>query len=173
MPQIEVTFDIDANGIVHVSAKDKATGKEQSIRIQASGGLSEADIRRMTEEADRFKEDDKRKRELVEARNQADALIHTTEKSLKELGDKVSAGDKSAIESAIASLKSATQGDDVSDIKVKLSALAQAALKLGESVYGGAQPGAGDGGAQGKGGNGDNVVDADFEEVKDDKKKSA
>jgi molecular chaperone DnaK len=171
MPQIEVTFDIDANGIVHVSAKDKATGKEQSIRIQASGGLSEADIKRMTEEADRFKEDDKRKRELVEARNQADALTHTTEKTLKELGDKVPAGDKSAIESAIASLKSAAQGDDVNDIKAKLSALAQAALKLGESVYGGAQ--GGDGGAQGKGGNGDNVVDADFEEVKDDKKKSA
>jgi molecular chaperone DnaK len=127
----------------------------------------------MTEEADRFKEDDRRKRELVEARNQADALIHSTEKSLKELGDKVSAGDKGAIESAIASLKSATQGDDVNDIKAKSGALAQAALKLGESVYGGAQAGAGDGGAQAKSGSGDNVVDADFEEVKDDKKKSA
>src|SRR5687767_1658415 len=111
MPQIEVTFDIDANGILHVSAKDKATNKEQSIRIQASGGLSDADIKRMTDEADRYKEDDKRKRELVEVRNQADALIHSTEKSVKELGDKVSAGDKSAIESAIASLKSATQAD--------------------------------------------------------------
>src|SRR5215510_1105359 len=143
MPQIEVTFDIDANGIVHVSAKDKATGKEQSIRIQASGGLSDADIKRMTEEADRFKEDDKRKRELVEARNSADALIHSTEKSLKELGDKVAAGDKSAIESAIASLKAAAQADDVNEIKAKSSALAQAALKLGEAVYGG-QPGAGD-----------------------------
>jgi molecular chaperone DnaK len=169
-----VTFDIDANGIVHVSAKDKATGKEQSIRIQASGGLSDADIKRMTEEADRFKEDDKRKRELVEARNQADGLIHSTEKSLKELGDKVSAGDKGAIESAIASLKSAAQGDDVNDIKAKLNALAQAALKLGESIYGGAQAGAGEAGPQqGQGGSGDNVVDADFEEVKDDKKKSA
>ncbi|MFZ1101328.1 MAG: molecular chaperone DnaK [Hyphomicrobiaceae bacterium] len=173
MPQIEVTFDIDANGIVHVSAKDKATGKEQSIRIQASGGLSDTDIKRMTDEAERFKEDDKRKRELVEARNQADALIHTTEKSLKELGDKVPAGDKGAIESAIASLKSAAQGDDVNDIKAKLSALAQAALKLGESVYGAAQAGAGEAGPQGQGGSGDNVVDADFEEVKDDKKKSA
>jgi molecular chaperone DnaK len=174
MPQIEVTFDIDANGIVHVSARDKATSKEQSIRIQASGGLSDNDIKRMTEEADRFKEDDKRKRELVEARNNADALIHSTEKTVKELGDKVSAGDKSAIDGAIASLKAAAQGDDVSDINAKLSALGQASLKLGEAVYGGqAGTGGGDPGAQGKGGSGDNVVDADFEEVKDDKKKSA
>jgi molecular chaperone DnaK len=172
MPQIEVTFDIDANGIVHVSARDKATGKEQSIRIQASGGLSDADIKRMTEEADRYKEDDKRKRELVEVRNQADALIHSTEKSVKELGDKVAAADKTAIESAIASLKSATNTDDANDIKAKTGALAQAALKLGEAVYG-SQPGAGEAsGAQQAGGD-DNVVDADFEEVKDDKKKSA
>ena len=171
MPQIEVTFDIDANGIVHVSARDKATGKEQSIRIQASGGLSDTDIKRMTEEAERYKEDDKRKRELVEVRNQADALIHSTEKSIKELGDKVAAADKSAIDSAIASLKSATNSDDVNDIKAKTGALAQAALKLGEAVYGG-QPGAGgEAGAQKTGD--DNVVDADFEEVKDDKKKSA
>jgi molecular chaperone DnaK len=172
MPQIEVTFDIDANGIVHVSARDKATGKEQSIRIQASGGLSEADIKRMTEEADRFKEDDKRKRELVEVRNQADALIHSTEKSVKELGDKVSAADKTAIDGAIASLKSATNTDDVNDIKAKTGALAQAALKLGEAVYGG-QPGAGGGEAGAQKTGDDNVVDADFEEVKDDKKKSA
>jgi molecular chaperone DnaK len=159
---------------VHVSAKDKATGKEQSIRIQASGGLSDADIRRMTEEAERFKEADKQKRELIEARNNADQLIHSTEKTLKELGDKVAAGDKSTIESAIASLKASTQGDDVNDIKAKLGALAQASLKLGESVYGAAQQGGGgDTGAQAKGGSGDNVVDADFEEVKDDKKKSA
>ena len=172
MPQIEVTFDIDANGIVHVSARDKATGKEQSIRIQASGGLSEADIKRMTEEADRFKEDDKRKRELVEVRNQADALIHSTEKSVKELGDKVSAADKTAIDGAIASLKSATNSDDVNDIKAKSGALAQAALKLGEAVYG-SQPGAGGGEAGAQKTGDDNVVDADFEEVKDDKKKSA
>jgi molecular chaperone DnaK len=172
MPQIEVTFDIDANGIVHVSARDKATGKEQSIRIQASGGLSEADIKRMTEEADRFKEDDKRKRELVEVRNQADALIHSTEKSVKELGDKVAAADKTTIESAIASLKSATNTEDVNDIKAKTGALAQAALKLGEAVYG-SQPGAGEAGGAQKAGGDDNVVDADFEEVKDDKKKSA
>jgi molecular chaperone DnaK len=126
----------------------------------------------MTEEADRYKEDDKRKRELVEARNSADALIHSTEKSVKELGDKVAAADKAAIDSAIASLKTATQSDDVNEIKSKSSALAQAALKLGEAVYGG-QPGAGgEAGAQ-KGASGDNVVDADFEEVKGDKKKSA
>jgi molecular chaperone DnaK len=172
MPQIEVTFDIDANGIVHVSARDKATNKEQSIRIQASGGLSDADIKRMTEEAERHKEDDKRKRELVEARNQADALIHSTEKSIKELGDKVAAADKTAIESAVANLKSATNSEDVNDIKAKTSALAQAALKLGEAVYGG-QPGAGGGEAGAQKTGDDNVVDADFEEVKDDKKKSA
>jgi molecular chaperone DnaK len=180
VPQIEVTFDIDANGIVHVSARDKATGKEQSIRIQASGGLSEADIKRMQEEAERFKEEDKKKRELVEARNGADALIHSTEKSLKELGDKLAAADKTAIETAIADLKSAMNSDKLDEIKAKSNALAQAALKLGEAVYA-SQAGAGDGaggdgaagGKQQSGGSGDNVVDADFEEVKDDKKKSA
>jgi molecular chaperone DnaK len=179
MPQIEVTFDIDANGIVHVSAKDKATGKEQSIRIQASGGLSEADIKRMQDEAERFKDEDRKKRELVETRNGADALIHSTEKSIKELGDKVGAADKTAIESAVADLKAAMTADNVDEIKAKSTALAQAALKLGEAVYGGqagAAAGEGDGGGSGgqqKGGSGDNVVDADFEEVKDDKKKSA
>jgi molecular chaperone DnaK len=180
MPQIEVTFDIDANGIVHVSAKDKATSKEQSIRIQASGGLSDADIKRMTEEADRFKDEDKKKRELVETRNSADALVHSTEKSLKELGDKVAAGDKTAIETAIAELKTAINSDNADEIKSKATALAQSALKLGESVYGG-QPGAGAepgseeaaSGGQTTSGSGDNVVDADFEEVKDDKKKKA
>jgi molecular chaperone DnaK len=172
MPQIEVTFDIDANGIVHVSAKDKATGKEQSIRIQASGGLSEADIKRMTEEAERFKEEDRKKRELIEARNNADALIHSTEKSLKETGEKLPAADKSAIETAVANLKTAAKSDDVGEIRAKLTALAQASLKLGEAVYGGGQGGA-DAGGQKKAGGGDNVVDADFEEVKDDKKKSA
>jgi molecular chaperone DnaK len=179
MPQVEVTFDIDANGIVHDSAKDKATSKEQSIRIQASGGLSEADIKRMTEEADRFKDEDKKKRELVEARNGADALIHSTEKSIKELGDKVTAEDKTAIESAITALKDAIKVDNVDEIKSKATELAQVAMKLGEALYGG-QPGAGGpdaadgGGGDGpKSGSGDNVVDADFEEVKDDKKKSA
>ena len=179
VPQVEVTFDIDANGIVHVSARDKATGKEQSIRIQASGGLTENDIKRMTEEADRFKEDDKKKRELVEVRNGADALIHSTEKSMKELADKVSAADKSTIEAAIADLKSAMNADNVEEVKAKTTALAQASLKLGEAVYGSQ---AGGGGGSGEdpgassgqtGGSGDNVVDADFEEVKDDKKKSA
>jgi len=172
MPQIEVTFDIDANGMVHVSAKDKATSKEQSIRIQASGGLTDADIKRMTEEAERFKEDDKKRRELIEARNSADALIHSTEKSLKESGDKVAPADKAAIEAAIGGVKAAIKSDDVSEIKAKSTALAQAALKVGEAIYGGAQPG-GDAGAQKKAGTGDNVVDADFEEVKDEKKKSA
>jgi molecular chaperone DnaK len=180
VPQIEVTFDIDANGIVHVSAKDKATAKEQSIRIQASGGLSEADIKRMTEEADRFKDEDKKKRELVEARNGADALIHSTEKSLKELGEKVAAGDKSRIETAVGELKDAVKGDNVETIKAKSSALAQASMKLGEALYGAQQAGAGDagpgadaGGQKKNGASGENVVDADFEEVKDDKKKSA
>ena len=165
---------------MHVSAKDKATAKEQSIRIQASGGLTDADIQRMTQEAERFKDEDKKKRELVETRNGADALVHSTEKSIKELGDKVAAADKTAIEGAIAALKDAMKVDNVDDIKAKSTALAQVAMKLGEALYG-SQPGAGegpgqaDGGGAGatKSGSGDNVVDADFEEVKDDKKKSA
>jgi molecular chaperone DnaK len=178
MPQIEVTFDIDANGIVHVSAKDKATSKEQSIRIQASGGLSDADIQRMTQEAERFKDEDKKKRELVETRNGADALIHSTEKSIKELGEKVAAADKTAIETSIAALKDAMKADNVDDIKAKSAALAQVAMKLGEALYG-SQPGAAgesdptDSGDGSKSTSGNNVVDADFEEVKDDKKKSA
>ena len=179
VPQIEVTFDIDANGIVNVHAKDKGTGKEQQIRIQASGGLSDADIKRMTEEADRFKDEDKKKRELVETRNGADAMIHSTEKSVKELGEKVAAGDKSKIEAAIAELKEAMKSDNVDTIKAKTTALAQAAMKLGEALYGAQPAGGGDagpgaeaGGAQKKNGaSGDNVVDATFEEVKDDKKK--
>jgi molecular chaperone DnaK len=180
VPQVEVTFDIDANGIVHVSAKDKATGKEQSIRIQASGGLTDAEIKKMTEEAERFKDDDKKKRELVEAKNGADALIHSTEKSIKDLGEKVKAEDKTKIEAAVAELREALTSDNVDNIKAKSSALAQAAMKLGEALYG--QPGAGGGdagagtaggGEKTNGAGGDNVVDADFEEVKDDKKKSA
>jgi molecular chaperone DnaK len=173
VPQIEVTFDIDANGIVHVSAKDKATSKEQSIRIQASGGLSEAEIKRMTEEAERFKDEDKKKRDLVEARNGADAMIHATEKSLKELGDKAAAADKTRIEQAITELREAVKGDDVESIKAKTNALAQASMKLGEALYG-AKQGAGAGekpASEGKTASGENVVDADFEEVKDDKKK--
>ncbi len=177
MPQIEVTFDIDANGIVHVSARDKATNKEQSIRIQASGGLTDNDIKRMTEEAERFKDEDKKKRELVETKNGADAMIHATEKSIKDLGEKVAAADKSKIEAAIGELKEALKADDVEAIRSKTNALAQASMKLGEAIYGAqqaAEGGAGGEEAQKKGGSaGDNVVDADFEEVKDDKKKSA
>jgi molecular chaperone DnaK len=179
MPQIEVTFDIDANGIVHVSAKDKATAKEQSIRIQASGGLSDAEIKRMTDEADRFKDEDRKKRELVESRNGADAMIHATEKSIKELGDKISAADKGLVESAISELKEAVKADDVEAIKAKTNALTQASMKLGEALYGAQQasgaggPGADAGAEPKKSGAGENVVDADFEEVKDDKKKSA
>ena len=182
MPQVEVTFDIDANGIVHVSAKDKATNKEQSIRIQASGGLTETDIKRMTEEAERFKDDDKKKRELVETKNGADAMIHATEKSIKDLGEKVAAADKTKIEAAIGELREALKSEDVEAIRAKTNALAQASMKLGEAIYGAQQAAEGaaggaagaDEGAQKKGGAaGDNVVDADFEEVKDDKKKSA
>ena len=182
MPQIEVTFDIDANGIVHVSAKDKATAKEQSIRIQASGGLSDAEIKRMMDEADRFKDDDRKKREGVEAKNVAEAMIHSTEKSVKELGDKVSGADKGRVESAISELREALKSDDVEAIKAKTAALTQASMKLGEALYGGQQaagagggsdPGAGGAEQKKNGGSGENVVDADFEEVKDDKKKSA
>jgi molecular chaperone DnaK len=186
MPQIEVTFDIDANGIVHVSAKDKATGKEQSIRIQASGGLSEAEIKRMMDEADRYKDEDRKKRESVEVKNAGEATIHATEKSLKDVGDKVSAADKGRVESAINELKEVLKSDNIEAIKTKTAALTQASMKLGEALYGaqaggaggpgGGGPGSGPGagaGEQKKDGAGENVVDADFEEVKDDKKKSA
>ena len=182
MPQIEVTFDIDANGIVNVSAKDKATGKEQTIRIQASGGLAEDDIKRMVSEAESHAADDKKRRELVEARNQADTLVYTTEKTLKEHGDKVGAEEKSAIEAGIAALKEAMGKDDAADIPAKSQALAQASMKLGEAMYkaqqdaaaqAGAAPG-GDAGAQPKEGEPEaKVVDAEFEEVDDDKKGKA
>lgn len=170
IPQVEVTFDIDANGIVHVTAKDKATAKEQSIRIQANGGLSDADIEKMVKDAESHAADDKKRKELVEARNQADALVHSTEKSLKEFGDKVSADEKTAIETALAELKTAQEGDDAEAITAKTQALAQASMKLGEAMYaaqaGGtasAEAGAGAGAA------GDDVVDAEFEEVDDHK----
>jgi molecular chaperone DnaK len=181
MPQIEVTFDIDANGIVNVGAKDKATNKEQSIRIQASGGLTDADIKRMQEEAEHFKDEDKKKRETVEAKNQAEAMLHATDKSMKDLGDKVPAGDKTKVEDAMANLREALKGDDLENVKAKTGALAQASMKIGDAIYGGAAGGAapggdaGDPGAQAAGGKGkgpDNVVDAEFEDVKDDKKKS-
>jgi molecular chaperone DnaK len=166
VPQIEVTFDIDANGIVQVSAKDKGTGKEQQIRIQASGGLSDSDIDKMVKDAEANAAADKARREAVEARNHAEALIHSTEKSLADYGDKVSSSDKSIIENAVADLKAVIDSNDAEDIKVKTNALAQAAMKLGEAMYASQQ-----GSAEAKPGTeGDDVLDADFEEVKDDKK---
>jgi molecular chaperone DnaK len=183
VPQIEVTFDIDANGIVNVSALDKATNKAQSIRIQASGGLSDAEIERMVKEAETHAATDKKRRELVEAKNQAEALIHSTEKTLEELGDKVSDSDRKAVEAAMSELKTAAAGEDASRIAAKADDLAKAAMKLGEALYrqsGGAADAAqaGSGGPTGQGGasgSSDGVVDAEFEEVKDDegKKKSA
>ncbi len=174
MPQIEVTFDIDANGIVNVSAKDKATNKEQAIRIQASGGLSDADIEKMVKDAEANAEADKKKKELIEAKNQAEGLIHTTEKTLKENSDKISSADKDAIETAITALKGVMESDDVAAIKEKSDALMQASLKLGEAMYKAQGAAAGAGNAQGaeqgapeaEPKKDDNVVDADFEEVK-------
>ncbi len=176
VPQIEVTFDIDANGIVSVTAKDKATSKEQQIRIQASGGLSEADIQKMVKDAEAHAGEDKKRRELVEARNQSDALIHSTEKALSEHGDKVGADEKTAIEAGLAGLKDAIKGDDLEDIKAKTNTLAQASMKLGEAMYKAqqAEGAAADAAADGAGNKpDDNVVDADFEEVDDNKKGAA
>jgi len=176
VPQIEVTFDIDANGIVNVSAKDKGTGKEQQIRIQASGGLSEEEIEQMVKDAEAHAAEDKKRREAVEVKNQGDALVHSTEKTLAEHGDKISADEKQAIESAIADLKSALEGDDVEAIKKKTEALAQASMKLGEAMYKTQAEDAGagvqDGGKNADSGDG-NVVDVDFEEVDDEDKKAS
>jgi molecular chaperone DnaK len=169
VPQVEVTFDIDANGIVNVSAKDKATNKEQSIRIQATGGLSEADIQTMVQEAEAHKAEDEKRKAAVEARNQADAAAHSTEKALAEHGDKISAEDKTAIETALADLKSSLEGDDAEAISAKTQALLQASMKLGEAMYK-AQSGEEAGGEAPKADDG--VVDAEFEEV-DDQQKSA
>ena len=180
MPQIEVTFDIDANGIVNVSAKDKATEKEQQIRIQASGGLSDDDIERMVQEAEQNAEDDKSKRELVEVRNSADGLVHSSEKNLVDYGDKVPEEDKAAIETAISELKSALENEDadVEDIKTKTETLTEAAMKLGEAMYkeSQAEAAAGDADGAGDGPSADKpedatVVDADFEEVDPDEDK--
>jgi molecular chaperone DnaK len=174
MPQIEVTFDIDANGLVNVSAKDKATGKEQVIRIQASGGLSDSDIEKMVRDAEQNAGEDKKRRELIEARNQTDGLIYSTEKSLKENGDKLSAEDRSEIEEAIAVAKKAMEGEDATALLAGRDRLQQAAMKIGEALYkagdaaAGGSDAPGDGNAQAQ----DGVVDADFEEV-DDNKKSA
>jgi molecular chaperone DnaK len=182
MPQVEVTFDIDANGIVQVSAKDKATNKEQQIRIQASGGLSEADIQKMVKDAELHAEEDKKKRELIDARNQGEALVHSTDKNLKEFGDKVGPAEKSAIESALEGLKSVLTGEDAEAIKTKTNDLAQAAMKLGEAMYkaqqADAQAGAGAGAGAAPGGGAANqagnekVVDAEFEDVTDKNKKT-
>jgi molecular chaperone DnaK len=168
VPQIEVTFDIDANGIVNVQAKDKATAKEQSIRIQANGGLSDADIDAMVKEAAANAEADKKRKELVEAKNQADALIHSTEKTLAEHGDKVGPAEKGAIETALADLKSASESEDPAAIQAKTQALVQASMKLGEAMY---QAQQGQSAANQE--SDDGVVDAEFEEVDDDQKKSA
>ncbi len=176
VPQIEVTFDIDANGIVNVSAKDKGTGKEQKIQIQASGGLSEEEINQMVKDAETNKEADKKKREAVDARNQADTLLHSTEKNLKEHGSKVSDADKKAIEDASANVRNALKGTDVEEIKKKTQDLVQASMKLGEAIYKSQQstkPGDAPKDAKEEGKKDDNVVDADFEEVKEDKEKSA
>ncbi len=172
VPQIEVTFDIDANGIVSVSAKDKATGKEQQIRIQASGGLSENDIQAMVREAEANAEADRARREQVEARNQADAMIHQVEKNLKEHGDKLGAQEKGEAEAALAAVRSALEGNDTEALKSATDRLSQAAMKLGETLYKAEQAaGAADAGAGAKPAD-DKVVDADFEDV-DPKKKSA
>ena len=174
VPQIEVTFDIDANGIVSVSAKDKGTGKEQKIQIQASGGLSDEEIEKMVKDAEANKDEDKKKRESVDARNQADTLIHSTEKNLKEHGAKVSDADKKAIEDASTDLKEAIKGTDTEDIKKKTETLVQASMKLGEAIYKSQEKKEGspkDGEKSDEAKKDDNVVDADFEEVKEEETK--
>jgi molecular chaperone DnaK len=173
VPQVEVTFDIDANGIVSVTAKDKATNKEQQIRIQASGGLTDADIKKMVQEAEAHAAEDKANRALAEAKNQADSLIHSTEKAFAEHGAKVGEVEKHAIEDGIAALKEAVKGENTEDIQAKTQALAQASMKLGEAMYkaqqAASEPAAGDSGDKPKD---DNVVDAEFSEVDDNKKNS-
>ncbi|MGY5780579.1 molecular chaperone DnaK [Rhizobium sp. LEGMi135b] len=176
VPQIEVTFDIDANGIVQVSAKDKGTGKEQQIRIQASGGLSDADIEKMVKDAEAHAAEDKKRREGVEAKNQAESLIHSSEKSLKDYGDKVTEADRTAISDAITALKTATEASepDAEDIKAKTQTLMEVSMKLGQAIYESQQAEAGSGDASAEAGK-DDVVDADYEEIKDedDRKRSA
>jgi molecular chaperone DnaK len=178
VPQIEVTFDIDANGIVSVQAKDKATGKEQQIKIQARSGLSDSDIERMVKEAEANAEADKKRRETVEARNNLEALVHSTDRTLKENADKVGASEKAEAEAAIATARTALEGGELEAIRSASEALSQAGMKVGEAMYkaqqaaeaeqqqGAQQPGAG-----GPGGGSDKVVDADFEEVDPNKKK--
>jgi len=179
VPQIEVTFDIDANGILHVGAKDKATGKENKIIIKASSGLSDEEVKRMIQEAEMHAEEDKKMHELISARNHADSVIHSANKTLHELGDKVQADEKSKIEAAVEDLKKAITGDDKAAIDHKTEALTELAGKLAERLYaaqaGGAAEAAGAGhesssGSSESGKSGEDVVDAEFEEVKDDKK---
>ena len=175
LPQIEVTFDIDANGIVNVSAKDKATGKEQQIRIQASGGLSEEEIEKMVKEAEANAETDKKKREVVDARNQADGIVHQTEKNLKEHGDKISESDKKKIEQDIEDLKKVKDGEDLESIKTKTEQLVQSSLKLGEAIYkqnpqGSTPQPDPPSSAPSSDKKDEKVVDADFEEVDENKK---
>jgi molecular chaperone DnaK len=169
MPQVEVTFDIDANGILNVSAKDKGTGKEQKIVIRASSGLSEDEIKRMVADAEAHAEEDKKFRELVESRNRADAMLHATDKSLQELGEKVPAGDRASVESALSDLRTALKGDDKDAIDRKAEALAKASSGLMAAAQQGAGP-AGGGASSADAGEApknDDVVDAEFEEVKD------
>ncbi|MGY8960655.1 MAG: Hsp70 family protein, partial [Alphaproteobacteria bacterium] len=174
LPQIEVTFDIDANGIVNVSAKDKATGKEQQIRIQASGGLSDQDIESMVQDAEAHADEDKERREMIEVRNSADSLVYSTEKNVGEYGDQIPEEDKATIEADIAALKEALEGEDADAIKAKTEALMQSSMKLGEAMYKASQEGGDAGpmpdGEPSQGAADDGVVDADFEEVDDEKK---
>jgi molecular chaperone DnaK len=174
VPQIEVSFDIDANGIVNVQAKDKATGKEQQIRIQASGGLSESEIQKMVKDAEAHAEEDKKRKAGVEAKNHAEALVHSTEKALAEHGSKVGDAERRAIETGLADLKEALKGDDADAISAKTNTLAQASMKLGEAMYKQSEGGGGGGDAggpdAGAGAKKDDVVDAEFTEVDDDKK---
>ena len=174
VPQIEVTFDIDANGIVNVHAKDKGTGKEQQIKIQASGGLSDADIDQMVRDAEAFAEEDKKRRESAEARNNAESLVHTTEKQIEEHKDKVDAGLISEIEAAIVETKTAIEGGDPEAMKEKANALAQVAMKMGQAIYeqeqaAGGTSGSGDAPAEESAAD-DTIVDAEFSEVDEDKK---
>jgi molecular chaperone DnaK len=185
VPQIEVTFDIDANGIVSVQARDKATGKEQQIRIQASGGLNDTDIEKMVKDAEAHAEEDKSKRELVEAKNHAEGLVHTTERTLAEAGDKVPAGERETVEASIRELKSALESGNAEQIKAKTQALAQISMRIGEAMYkaqaaGGTPPGSESGQGPGAGATGggtaaggEKVVDADFEEVDEQKKRGS
>jgi molecular chaperone DnaK len=175
VPQVEVTFDIDANGIVNVQARDKATNKEQSIRIQANGGLSDNDIDAMVKEAESNKAEDEKRKGLVEAKNQADAIIHSTEKALAEHGDKVGQAERDAITAGLEDLKGSLESGDAEAISAKTQTLIQASMKLGEAMYAAQQGGAGEaeGQAEAKAEGSEDVVDAEFEEVNGDEKKSA